>query len=850
MQLRTMMLRLILAMMVVPTLLVAAPPGNDNFDFPVVLSGFPASRTGTNEEATLEPDEPLPAQWGGVGEASVWYRWTAPISGPVRIDTLGSDFDTLLAVWNGDALSNLTLVAESDQYDGDQSAVFIEAESNETYQIGVYGWNDERGVIALNVTNDLTSRIAGTVTAPDGTTPLPRIEAVAHLWSESLENWEEVARAKTDADGDYSIRGLAAGTYRVQFADEDGNYLGETYDDAADLESGTNIEVSAETTVPGIDASLAIASKIVGTVTGPDGTAPLQGIEVAAFRSSDSWQGWESVAQTQSDEAGNFTIGGLPVGTYRVQFTDPAGGYLEEVYDGAVELEMGTDIAVPVASTVTGIVASLESAAFISGTITGPDGMEPLEGIGVAAYRWDESEREWSWVGQAYSDADGVYVIGGLVAGAYRIQFTDPYSAHVSEVYDDAVDLDSGADIVLSAGATAGGIDASLESASAISGTVTGPDGIAPLAGLVVVAYGWSESEETWESRGQAETDMEGSYAIGGLPAGTYRVQFLDLDGTYAREIYDDAVNLSSGADIVLAEGTTATGIDASLAMASGIAGTVIAQNGLVPLEGIVVEAYCWNETLESWELTEDAQTGADGAYAIGGLPAGTYRVQYSDMPGYYIKEVYDDASDLESGTDIVLTAGTPVDGIDATMVGAGRISGTVTGPDGLLPAEGIEIAAFRWSESLSGWEQLGSAQADHYGAYTISELPEGFYRVQFSDWSGKYLQEVYNDAADLGSGTDIALSAGTTASSIDASLAEPSSASPLTIVGLTQPESGYWEIQFVGEAGEEYTLQETASLTNAWNDVGAPLLCVEGINAITLQATELAAYWGLKASP
>ena len=343
----------------VPSLLFAAPPENDGFDSPVVLVGFPASARGTNEEATLEAGEPLPTQWGGAGEASVWFRWTSSTSGPVRIDTIGSGFDTLLVVWNGSALSNLTLLAENDQYDGDQSAVFIEAESGVTYQIGVYGWSDARGVITLAITNDLASRITGAVTGPGGILPLPGLDVAAYRWNELWVDWEQVGQAFTDVDGHYAIDGLPVGTYRVQFTDMAGEYLSEVYDDAPDLESGADIVVPAEAAVAGIDASLANASKIAGTVTGLGGMPPLQGIEAAAYRWNESWEGWEWAGQAYTGPDGQYTIGGLPTGTYRVQFADWADVYAQEAYDNAADLDSGADIVVPVETTVAGIDASL-----------------------------------------------------------------------------------------------------------------------------------------------------------------------------------------------------------------------------------------------------------------------------------------------------------------------------------------------------------------------------------------------------------------------------------------------------------------------------------------------------------
>ena len=59
--------------------------------------------------ATLEPGEPAHA--GRTGGRSVWWTWTAPASGPVAVDTLGSGFDTTLAVYEGESLAALTEVA-------------------------------------------------------------------------------------------------------------------------------------------------------------------------------------------------------------------------------------------------------------------------------------------------------------------------------------------------------------------------------------------------------------------------------------------------------------------------------------------------------------------------------------------------------------------------------------------------------------------------------------------------------------------------------------------------------------------------------------------------------------------
>jgi hypothetical protein len=217
----------------VPSILFAAPPANDSFATPTILTGFPATASGSNVDATLENDEPLldyPA------EASVWFRWTAPTSGPVQIDTLDSDFDTVLAVWAGDELPDLSLIAMNDDFGGGwQSAIFIPVVSGVTYQIAVYGYSTDQGTIALRITNDTFSRISGTVTGPDETTPLAGIAIGAYRWNESQywQYWQEISSGQSDADGHYTIHGLEAGTYRVRFADGNGDYSPEVFNNAA-----------------------------------------------------------------------------------------------------------------------------------------------------------------------------------------------------------------------------------------------------------------------------------------------------------------------------------------------------------------------------------------------------------------------------------------------------------------------------------------------------------------------------------------------------------------------------------------------------------------------------------------
>jgi uncharacterized delta-60 repeat protein len=93
---------------------IAPFPSNDNFADATVLNALPlwGSVSDNNVNASVEPGEPTHA--GFSPSQSLWYKWTAPQDGEVQLDTLGSTFDTVLAVYTGNSVSSLSQVAAND----------------------------------------------------------------------------------------------------------------------------------------------------------------------------------------------------------------------------------------------------------------------------------------------------------------------------------------------------------------------------------------------------------------------------------------------------------------------------------------------------------------------------------------------------------------------------------------------------------------------------------------------------------------------------------------------------------------------------------------------------------------
>lgn len=111
---------------------------------PVGCTIFRGSTTGF----TREPDEPLHA--GAVGGKSGWYRWRATSSAWVTLGTVGSDFDTVLAVYATGPAGQLVPVANSEDSPGVlTSRLIFKAVPDTDYWIAIDGFDGDNGEVMI-----------------------------------------------------------------------------------------------------------------------------------------------------------------------------------------------------------------------------------------------------------------------------------------------------------------------------------------------------------------------------------------------------------------------------------------------------------------------------------------------------------------------------------------------------------------------------------------------------------------------------------------------------------------------------------------------------------------------------
>ena len=129
-----------------------AQPVNDNFTNATAINGNTGNIMGSNVGATSQPGEPVIAVSGG--GKSVWYKWTSPFTGTIAFNTEGSTFDTVMGVYTGTNVANLTLIVANDDvnFPADlTSAVTFPVTAGKVYYVAVDGFQGDSGAINLSL---------------------------------------------------------------------------------------------------------------------------------------------------------------------------------------------------------------------------------------------------------------------------------------------------------------------------------------------------------------------------------------------------------------------------------------------------------------------------------------------------------------------------------------------------------------------------------------------------------------------------------------------------------------------------------------------------------------------------
>ncbi len=362
-----------------------------------------------------------------------------------------------------------------------------------------------------------SGRIRGHVADPAGD---PVTGGYVQSYSKEGGRWVPGPWAIFGEEGEYELRLVDKRVYHVCFVPWDGEGLAlQCWDDAPTLPSSTGIRgVRPNRTVDGIDAQLHVGARIEGLISGyPTGT---QGsIEILALRKDGGewWQaGWSLVEPWTSPNP--FEIASLPAGTYRVCFGSqdfeffPVFAY--ECFGGTPTPDTGTDVEAVAGQTTSGVDVDVGSESTIRGRVAGIDAPVPVQLLTASGEP----------IFQRLTAPDGTYGFAGLPNGSYKLAFNRApgetrLAARFYRNKPEHAGIGNASAVALGNGELVTRISSTLVSGGSITGRVVDGAG-AGIPGCQVRGYTPNGALVTrW-----SETDGSGSFDVGGLTTGAYRL--------------------------------------------------------------------------------------------------------------------------------------------------------------------------------------------------------------------------------------------------------------------------------------------------------------------------------------
>jgi hypothetical protein len=632
-----------------------------------------------------------------------------------------------------------------------------------------------------------TGSISGTVTNAQTGAPIAGLE-VGTINLDLLTG----GVGTTNASGVYTITGLPPGRYLVgtQAAQQDPElpYQDEVFDnvqcpngcDFEEIVDGTFITVTAGATSGNVNFALDPLGSVTGTVTSAAG-APLQNVTVnAVIRLGNSAVVVESAT---TNAAGLYTLERVEAGTVYL-YTSSNQGYVNEIFDNiscvgpcsaSTAVASGTAVPVTAGATTAARDFSLTPGARITGTITNAATGAVIPNVNLQAVA--RVGTGTTIVGNASSNASGVYTIGGLATGNYFL-FTTGGSNTMAELYDNILCplncnpiATSGVEVAVTAGQLTPDKNFALEIGGSISGTVRN-QASAPVQNAQVTVV--TRVGTTNFQRG-ANTNASGQYFIGGLPTGTYWAYISFAPNGLVPEIFDNVpcigpcntnAAIATGAPIAVTQGTQTSDRNFVLSYGSGITGTIRhAATGNPIDDDVEVQLYLRSGSSLIF-IGEDSVSSA-GVYEFSGLAAGEYVMATS---GIFRNEVYDNipcvgfscTAALASATPISVASGALVTGKDFSLDRGQFIFGKVTSSATGQPLPGATVSLYQRGSGTFA----GSATVDYRGGFIFAGLANGSY-VAFTSNSQGYQNEIYDgiacatscsSATALASGTPISV--------------------------------------------------------------------------------------------
>jgi len=455
--------------------------------------------------------------------------------------------------------------------------------------------------------------------------------------------FEPTPRATTDQDGNYKINNVEAGAYQVVFG-----AVG--YVPANNISRSHNIVVGDGENIENINFALVRGGVITGRITDADGRPVIQQA-VQLFRADvldqpgqqNQTQQRQSINESITDDRGIYRMFGLNPGRYKVAagrgdfafgYSSNRGSvhYKEVFYPDTQDYAKATVLEVGEGSESNGIDISLgrpvESFSASGRVIEGEKG-QPVANKQLAMQRLAGDVVEY--LPQFLStNGLGEFTAEGLTPGKYGVSLMSELNGamRAENTSFDIIDSDvTGITVRIVKGASINGIVV-LETDDKRA--------YATLTQLEIQAYVQPSHGLVTGSFSHATIGGDGSFRIGGLPAGTVSMGISpsngmsQMKGLGLSRIERDGV--TQARELEVKEGEQVTGVRVIVNYGTAkLTGVVTIENGPLP-DG----ARIFVRLVKSGEASDLRQSGVDerGHFLVDGLPSGSYEITASIVGG------------------------------------------------------------------------------------------------------------------------------------------------------------------------------------------------------------------------
>jgi len=578
--------------------------------------------------------------------------------------------------------------------------------------------------------------------------------------------------AATNKAGGYSFGHLRPGRYSVSFTGgcgSRGSYAPQSYDGQANAEGATPITIGPGQVRTGIDAAMLPGATVTGRVTGRAG-AGVPGICVALIsRNYAGGLGRSFVANLDLDllqvdlavppvtitgHVGRYRLANLVPGQYAAEFITGCGRgtarYGSQVF--APQGRGGGDWVWAGGGTVTaGVGVALRPAGSITGVVTGQRGRRLSRTCVLAIDR--AAQGPLSATPLPGLSRRGVYRIGGLAAGRYKVVFLPcGRPVYAEQWYRRRSSAAGATPVPVRAGHVTRGINAALIRGGTLVGRVVSARTGRP-AGEMCVFVGTpvggtlNPALELGSTLGL--TGPNGRYQIPDVPPGRW-------DLTPAPCLAPSPLAGIVYHGVRVRNGVTHTVATIRLPQAGGLAGTALGGSPATAEPGICVEAT---------PVGGDGQpgtsvTGLGGRYTLTGLAPGRYRVLFTPDC------VLGTAAVTPTVTSARVVAGRVTAGVGARLAADGGVAGTVSA--GGRAAVGVCVGAF----APGGAAPTALAVTGAGGRYELDGLAAGRYQVEFTSGCGDsaYRAQWFDGATTRRGARPVTVAAGSLTSGINES--------------------------------------------------------------------------------